>query len=418
VIRRAGRKRVGVVASRGFGTRGARAGSLLPLAEEAAVDRSEPESSEGPSLEPVTVFLCGDVMIGRGIDQVLPHPSDPVLHESYVKDAGGYVALAERANGPIPRPVDRAYPWGDALEELSRIGPDARVVNLETSVTRSDHHWPGKGIHYRMNPANVPCLTAAKIDCCALANNHVLDWGPEGLVETLETLRGAGVKAAGAGRTREEAEAPAVIDLPGRRRVVVFSLGAESSGIPLDWAASPRGPGVSLLPDLSPRTVRRVARKVRGVKRPGDVVVVSVHWGSNWGYGIPREQTEFARGLVDEAGVDVVHGHSSHHVRPIEVYGERLILYGCGDFINDYEGIGGFEEFRGDLSLMYFATLRPATGQLLRLRMKPMRMRRFRVNRASPEETRWLRDVLNREGGKFGTGAELGEDGELELRWG
>ena len=72
----------------------------------------------------------------------------------------------------------------------------------------------------------------------------------------------------------------------------------------------------------------------------------------------------FAHWLVD-GGVDIVHGHSSHHPRPIEVYRDRLILYGCGDFIDDYEGIEGYEQYRDDLVLMYFATLSPATGELI-----------------------------------------------------
>ncbi|MBU1263749.1 MAG: CapA family protein, partial [Gammaproteobacteria bacterium] len=147
----------------------------------------------------MTLFLCGDVMTGRGIDQVLPHPGDPVLHEGYATSALDYVALAERANGPIPRPAEFAYVWGDALAEWARVAPDLRIVNLETAVTRRDDWQRGKGIHYRMHPANVPCLTAAGIDCCVLANNHVLDWGYAGLAETLETLRRAGLQRAGAG---------------------------------------------------------------------------------------------------------------------------------------------------------------------------------------------------------------------------
>src|SRR4030065_1052838 len=122
----------------------------------------------------MTLFLCGDVMTGRGIDQVLPHPGDPALHEGYATSALDYVALAERANGPISRPVEFAYIWGDALAEWARIAPDLRIVNLETAVTTRDAWQRGKGIHYRMHPANTPCLTAARIDCCGLANNHVL----------------------------------------------------------------------------------------------------------------------------------------------------------------------------------------------------------------------------------------------------
>ncbi|HEX9877896.1 MAG TPA: CapA family protein, partial [Gammaproteobacteria bacterium] len=147
----------------------------------------------------VTLMLCGDVMLGRGIDQILPHPSSPVLYEGYVRSALDYVALAERTNGPIPRAVPFSYVWGDALDELDRRKPDLRIINLETAVTRSDRPEL-KGINYRMNPANLPCVGAAGIDCCVLANNHVLDWGREGLLETLDAVKQAGIKTAGAGR--------------------------------------------------------------------------------------------------------------------------------------------------------------------------------------------------------------------------
>ena len=137
----------------------------------------------------ITLFLCGDVMTGRAIDQVLPHPGDPRLHEPTVRDARGYVRLAEAVNGSIGAPVDFAYIWGDALAELERQKPDIRLINLETAVTDSDDHWPAKGIHYRMHPRNLPAIRAAAIHCCTLANNHVLDWGYRGLAETLQSLR-------------------------------------------------------------------------------------------------------------------------------------------------------------------------------------------------------------------------------------
>jgi poly-gamma-glutamate capsule biosynthesis protein CapA/YwtB (metallophosphatase superfamily) len=126
--------------------------------------------------ESLTLFLCGDVMLGRGIDQILPHPGDPLLRELYVGSAITYVQLAEQVNGPIPAPVDFGYVWGDALDELRRAAPQARIINLETSVTKSRDYMP-KGINYKMNPENVACLTAAGVDCCVLANNHVLDFG-------------------------------------------------------------------------------------------------------------------------------------------------------------------------------------------------------------------------------------------------
>jgi poly-gamma-glutamate synthesis protein (capsule biosynthesis protein) len=365
----------------------------------------------------ITLFLCGDVMIGRGIDQILPHPGDPALHESSVRDARTYVRIAEEKNGPIPAPAGFEYIWGDALEQLRWVGPDVRLINLETSVTTSSDWWEGKPILYRVHPANIPCLASARIDGCVLANNHVLDWGYPGLGETLRTLREAGIKTVGAGPSAEQAAAPAVLDSPGKGRVLVFAFGSPTSGVPPEWAAARQKPGVNFLPDLSDRAVQEVAALVARHARPGDVVVFSIHWGGNWGYRIPGDQVDFAHHLIDRAGVDIVHGHSSHHVKGLEIYHDRLILYGCGDFLTDYEGIGGREEYRGDLALMYFPTVDASTGALTGLRMAPMQIRRFRLNRASRDDAAWLRDVLDRESRAFGVRVRQGEDGMLTTEW-
>ena len=368
-------------------------------------------------MQPITLFLCGDVMTGRGIDQILPRPSDPALHESFVQDALEYVALAESKHGAIPRRVAPEYIWGDALAELERAKPGARIVNLETSVTVSDD-WLDKGINYRMHPANVPCLTAAGLDCCVLANNHVLDWGPGGLVETLDTLQAAGLRTVGAGRNRAEASALAEIPVASGGRVLVAAFGMPSSGVPSDWAATDDAPGVEVIEDLSDRNADRFVQNVRAVKRPGDVVVASIHWGGNWGYAIGRAERRFAHRLIEEAGVDIIHGHSSHHPKAIEVHAGKLVFYGCGDFVNDYEGISGYESYRSDLSLMYFPTLDAATGALARLELVPTQMRRFRVQHASAEDAQWLAELLEREGRPFGTRARLRDDGRIELAWG
>lgn len=367
---------------------------------------------------PLTLFLCGDVMLGRGIDQVLPHPGRPVLHEPYMRSALGYVTLAEQASGPIPKPVGYDYVWSDALAELGRRAPDVRLINLETAVTRSEDAWPRKGIHYRMHPGNIPCVTAAGIDCCVLANNHVLDWGYAGLEETLATLQQAGLKTAGAGLSGDEAAAAAELAVPGKGRVLVFAYGHDSSGVPPEWGAAGDKAGINLLPDLSEATADRIGRQVAAVKRPGDIAVASLHWGANWGYRIPGEQRAFAHRLIDAAGIDVVHGHSSHHPRAIEVYRHKPVLYGCGDLINDYEGISGYEEFRGDLSLLYFVTLDPADGKLTALAMSPLQIRRFRLNRASERDAAWLAEVLDRECRRLGSRVETGPEHTLELRWG
>ena len=192
--------------------------------------------------------------------------------------------------------------------------------------------------------------------------------GFQDLIDSLNTLDQAGIKHAGAGLDLREVQQPAILPVGEASRVIVFSLGSTTSGIPLAWSAEDDRPGLYVIETQPHDPIRTLAQQIDMMKRPGDIVIVSIHWGGNWGYKIPRDQTEFAHRLVDEAGVDIVHGHSSHHVKAIEVYKERLILYGCGDFFNDYEGISGYEDFRGDLALMYFADLDPTTGKLIGLR--------------------------------------------------
>jgi poly-gamma-glutamate capsule biosynthesis protein CapA/YwtB (metallophosphatase superfamily) len=362
------------------------------------------------------LFLCGDVMTGRGIDQALSHPVNPILYEPYMRDAREYVALAEKANGPIPRPLSVDYIWGDALRELERAEVDLRIANLETAISSAETPWPEKGIHYRMHPRNIGCLTSAKISACALANNHVLDWGYDGLSETLKTLDAAGIAHAGAGNDAEEAMQPAVLDTAGDGRTLLFSLGSRTSGIPEGWKATSISPGVNLLDDLSEATAARVADQMRAYQRPGDLIIVSIHWGSNWGYEIPRDQIMFAHRLIAE-GIAIVHGHSSHHVKAIEVFNGRLILYGCGDFLTDYEGISGYEMFRGDLALMYLIEIDSHNGELISARLAPMRMRQFRLGRASAADAEWLCNLQNELGAQFSTTARLEKDNSFSLEW-
>lgn len=365
--------------------------------------------------EGLGLVLAGDVMTGRGVDQVLAHPGDPGLVEQYVTDARDYVRLAERLNGPVPAPVDPTWPWGAALSVMDDFGPAVRVMNLETSITSSEVRAPGKAVHYRMSPENISVLSVAAVDVWTLANNHVLDHGAPGLRDTLEHLRAAGLRATGAGADAEEAWEPAVVQAGDDARVLVASVADTSSGVLRSWAAGPRRPGVAVLADLRVRTADEVVAGLLREARPGDVRVVSVHWGSNWGYDVWAEQRRFAHRLID-VGAHVVHGHSSHHPRPVEAYGGGLVLYGCGDLVNDYEGISGYEEFRDDLRLVYLVRLERGTGRLESLRMAPMRARRLRLDRATQDDARWLARVLDEASRELGTRVVLGPDGDLELQ--
>jgi poly-gamma-glutamate capsule biosynthesis protein CapA/YwtB (metallophosphatase superfamily) len=390
--------------------------ALVSRAHRSQASASRQAMAAAATRNVITLFLCGDVMTGRGIDQILPHPSQPQLYEPYVRSALEYVALAEQVNGPIPRHVDFGYVWGDALAEFERRRPDVRIVNLETAITTSEDR-EAKGINYRMHPANIACLTAAGIDCCTLANNHVLDWGRPGLAETLTTLDAAGIRRAGAGHNGFEAGAPAVLPVADKARVLVFAAGTQSSGVPPAWAARFWRPGVNFLADPSPKAADRLAAAVHRQRQPGDVVVLSIHWGGNWGYDIPRGHRAFAHRLIDAGAADIVYGHSSHHPLAIEVYKGKLILYGCGDFLSDYEGIGGYEVFRNDLALMHFATVRPDSGELERLEMTPLRIKNLRLQRAAADEAEWLRATLDRECRQFGAAVERTAAGDLRLLW-
>jgi poly-gamma-glutamate capsule biosynthesis protein CapA/YwtB (metallophosphatase superfamily) len=172
--------------------------------------------------------------------------------------------------------------------------------------------------------------------------------------------------------------------------------------------------GVNLLEKSS---FQGIKNRIADEKRTNDIIIFSVHWGGNWGYEVPFEQRELAHRLIDNEGVDVVWGHSSHHVKESEVHNGKLVLYGCGDFLNDYEGIDGFEGFRGDLNLMYFAKVEADTGRLASLRMVPTQVKRFKIDRASKANAEWIKNMLNREGSKFGTAVDMNGSGALTLRW-
>ena len=366
------------------------------------------------STESLRLFLCGDVMTGRGIDQALPYPAKPMLFEPHIRDARAYLDRAEEAHGEIKRPVSFDYIWGEALTELDLAKVDLKIVNLETAVTTSDKHWLGKRIHYRMNPRNIGCLSAAGIHACALANNHIMDWSHAGLVETLQTLDATGIAHAGAGSNADEAMHPAILNVSGKGRILLFSIGSITSGIPSDWRATHVSAGVNLVDQLSKKSAAQLANRIREFQQPGDLVIVSVHWGDNWGYHIPSQQVAFAHRLIDE-GVAIVHGHSSHHVKAIEVFKGKLILYGCGDFITDYEGISDYEHFRRDLALMYLLEIDPRSGGLLSARLVPMQMRRFRLERTLSGDAQFLCDLLMKTAEHFNTHFEVVEGDGLIL---
>ena len=296
---------------------------------------------------------------------------------------GGMSGWPSTRTGRFPAPRIGRGPGAKCWRYLDDAAPDVRLINLETTITADGEFADHKPVCYRMHPDNLPALTAFRPDVCALANNHILDFGYQGLTDTVAALTQAGIQGAGAGADLTAAHHPAVITVHDEHRVLIGSVAMASAGVPESWAAREHRPGVWLIRDPSQRDAADdVAGQVLAHKRDSDVAIVSVHWGSNWGYAIAPNEIAFAHRLID-AGIDIVHGHSSHHPRPIEIYRGKPIMYGCGDVIDDYEGIGGHESFRADLRLLYSACTDPASGELISLQMIPLRVRQMRLERAS-----------------------------------
>ena len=232
------------------------------------------------------------------------------------------------------------------------------------------HHrgraWPGKGIHYRMHPANVRAWPRRASTAACWPTTTCSTGGGAGCARRCRPGMPARLTA-GAGADRDAALGAGGLALPGEGRVLVFALrhreqrrAAELGRRAAAIRASPccptcrKPPPASLADSVARRRSPAIAWSCRST-------------GATTGATRCRaEQREFAHRLIDFGAADVVHGHSSHHPMAIEVHAGKLILYGCGDFINDYEGIGPQGSLRDDVACLYIATLSLGKGRLQR----------------------------------------------------
>ena len=221
------------------------------------------------------------------------------------------------------------YPWGNTLPLLTSA--DALVLNLECVVSDRGQPTPAKVFTFRTDARNVAVLEAAKVTTVSLANNHSLDFGAEALDECLEILSVHGIGTAGAGRSWQEASAPCSFSVAGLAVALVAFTDNEPG-----WEAGLATPGTFYVPVVpeDPRMTLLLSTIERAATA-ADLVIVSAHWGPNWRYRPLPEHVAAARRFID-VGAGVVFGHSPHVVRAIELYRGKPILYGCGDFIDDY----------------------------------------------------------------------------------
>jgi len=371
------------------------------------------------------ISLLGDVMIGRLVDALLPTSIAREAPDSDPEFAAQIVDQSILPKYPRLQGYHHCSPWGNCINLLK--SSDLVIANLETPLTKSEQKWEPKVFNYRSHPENVLCLTnlgmgyPRRKGYVSLANNHILDWGVEGLAETVKTLSGVGVDFAGAGRTQDEAEKPALLQLGGTQidpkqwNITAWSF----SDHPNEW----KGIKTFNFIDYTSQGREKIRSQIladrscqqneEGPKQESHLKIVSMHWGPNYRWRPAKEIVELAHWLIDECDIDIIHGHSSHHIQGVEVYKGKLIVYGCGDFVDDY---AVDRNWRNDLSAVWRVIVGSNNevadqGERLevkRLEVYPTRIEQFSANMKRPDEEghQWVAEKFRNLCDEFGTKVE------------
>lgn len=300
---------------------------------------------------PLTIALTGDVMLGRHMDEV----------------------IAERGT---------AYPWGNLAPVLNEA--DLLLVNLECALTsRNEASYNGgpKRFSFRTEPARgARALAEGGVDFASLANNHVGDFGSEGLIDTVTALDTARIAHAGAGINQAAARMPACLTAGGLR-VSVVSV----ADYPAEWTATAESPGMNYLPVSTNASVMSIVKEALATAREeSDLVIFSIHWGPNMRARPSRAFRSFAHRVI-ESGADLFWGHSAHVVHGIEVWKGKPILYDTGDFIDDYAVDPGL---RNDRSALFLVRVSPPVIE--RIDVLPVEIADCQVNRATGPAYDWF----------------------------
>lgn len=250
---------------------------------------------------PARLAFLGDLMLGRGVSRELAR-----------------------------RPPE--WFWGDVLPVLHQT--DAVFANLEAPITSSDERWrrSWKTFHFRADPAAIRILGRGNVRFVCPANNHMLDFGERGLLDTMHALEAAGIRYAGAGRNAVEAAAPVVLELSTLKAGFIAATDNMRA-----FRSGPDRSGTNFIEiTADPNNVDWINRSVSELRRAGvALVVLSLHWGPNMRLSPSRRFRRFAHAAID-CGVDIIHGHSAHVFQAVERHRSSIILYDTGNFIDDY----------------------------------------------------------------------------------
>jgi poly-gamma-glutamate synthesis protein (capsule biosynthesis protein) len=296
----------------------------------------------------VTLALAGDVMLGRGVNR----------------------SVGEL--GPM-------HPWGDILPDIQSV--DGFLINLECAITSNTKRWPGaKAFYFRAHPRVIKSLRGARVDFAALANNHAVDYGMTGLLDTVRNLDAAGIAHAGAGANLAAASSPAFLAIR-ENRIGVLAY----ADYPIEWAAKETSPGINYTPiSVAGEDFAPIERALNATRQHADLVIFSIHWGPNMRERPDGDDRTFARHVID-AGADVFWGHSAHLVHGVELWHGKPILYDTGDFVDDYAVDA---ELRNDLSALFLLRVRPPAVE--RIDLIPVAISDRRVRRAQGPDREWF----------------------------
>lgn len=294
------------------------------------------------------LLLAGDAMLGRGVDEAIAR---------------------------------HGVQWPLAELQPSLAGADLFAVNLECAITAADtwYRGPAKAFYFRARPAAAELLHRAGVGLCTLANNHALDAGAEGLLDTLDVLGAHGIASVGAGADAKAAWAPAVLQLAGQRVGVLACCDHQP-----DFAAGLRTPGIAYLDVADPAQVDALLGRVRSLAATVDHAIVALHWQPNWVPRVTADYQSLAQRLV-EAGASLVWGHSPHHFLGVQWLGSSVVLYSTGGLIDDYAVDA---QFRNDRQLLFEIGLAP--DGVPRVRALPLQLDLGRTVPAAGQARRWI----------------------------
>ena len=255
------------------------------------------------------------------IDDLIEEPTTITYQLAVVGDVmmDSHIARYIQSHG-----VD--YPWEDVQTFLT----DATfaIANLETSVSTRGESTKPERFGFRSHPDTLQGLVNAGIDIVSTANNHILDYGPDAHLDTLEHLESYNIHQMGSGETISQAEAPVMMVHQGQN---LCFIGYSDILPKRSWEAKEDRQGVA---SLKPPHLPRVYQKIESLKSDGtcDQLFMNIHWGYEYSDYYSKKQRRLARSFIDH-GVDGIIGHHPHVLQGMELYKGKPILYSLGNFV-------------------------------------------------------------------------------------